>query len=180
MTRKIQWTLFVVIASICLSFGQGKMIYGQKHLILLSDPANWIQVQNEQLPYLIKPDEKNVSDRTYMYVFGIDYPTSPDLNGWIEGNTNYLKTVAKGVVVSDLPITFEDKKQDYLTGRSKTITYEYEDGRKEALLIIECKNTIVTVVLSVDKTILFDQYLPAFKALIATLKISNATVKTDK
>jgi hypothetical protein len=58
----------------------------------------------------------------------------------------------------------------YQTGKYKIITYQYE-GRKEAMLVIECKNTIATVVLSTTGDAEFKEYLPAFIETIKTVKV---------
>ena len=162
------------------TYGQSKMLVGKKHTIFVDIPKNWVQAQNDQLPFFIKPDEKNVNEKTYSYVYGLDYNGNPDLNGWIEGNTKYLIENNKGLKVDSLNLTFENlKKNDYLTGRYKTITYEYEDKRKEVLLIIECKNTIVTCVLSGVNDQEYQKYLFALTDLGKSLRVLGTTIKSE-
>ena len=172
--------LLVALVTI-VSIAKGQMITGKKHIIFVETPKNWLYVQNDQLPYFIKPNEKNVSDKTYLYVYGLDYESSPDINGWLKGDNDDMLSKHPGLKIDSLPIILTNiKKTDYLTGRYKTITYEYPDLHKEAMLVIECKNTIVTVVLSASNSNEFDKYLPSFKKLAQTVKILKANVKIEK
>jgi len=179
MTKTIYMTLLFLL-TFNWTYGQSKMLVGKKHTIFVDIPKNWVQAQNDQLPFFIKPDEKNVNEKTYSYVYGLDYNGNPDLNGWIEGNTKYLIENNKGLKVDSLNLTFENlKKNDYLTGRYKTITYEYEDKRKEVLLIIECKNTIVTCVLSGVNDQEYQKYLSALTDLGKSLRVLGTTIKSE-
>ena len=81
--------------------GQSKMVFGQKHTIFVNIPKDWLQAPNEQLPFFIKPDKKDVSAETYMYVYGIDYDRSPELNGWINGNS--LNPIVCKPVINSAP-----------------------------------------------------------------------------
>ncbi len=49
--------------------GQTKMIYGQKHFFSVDIPENWIQSSHPQLAFFIKPQGKNISERTYIYAY---------------------------------------------------------------------------------------------------------------
>jgi hypothetical protein len=142
--------LFVLtILFVAQAFAQSKMVVGQNHTIFVEIPKNWLQAQNDQLPFFIKPDKKDVSSETYMYVYGIDYSSKPDLDGWIKGNNDYITEKFKGVKIDTLEHKFDNiKSGDYLTGDYQTITYQYPNRRCEVILVIECKNTIVTAVLS--------------------------------
>jgi hypothetical protein len=160
---------------------QGVMIYGKHHLIMAEVPKGWLQVQHEELPFVIKPDQKKSDEKTYMYVFGFDYKINPDLNEWIEGNNEHLLKNAKlGVKIDSLSLSFPNfDAKSYTTGRYKTITYTYKDGHKEALLIIECKNSLVTVVMSAVDGKEFKKNLDAFKSIAQSLKILQADVKVE-
>ncbi len=157
------------------------MLTGERHVIFVDIPKNWLQAQNDQLPFFIKPNEKDVSDKTYMYVYGFDYTNAPDLNGWIKGDNDDMAGKHPGIKIDSLPISFDNiKKSDFVTGRYKIITYDYTDQHKEAILVVECKNTIVTAALSASTHYEFEKYLPAFEELAQTLSILGATVKIDK
>jgi hypothetical protein len=180
MNRKIKLTLVAFFALISMTFGQTKMVVGEKHTFFVDIPKNWLQAQNDQLVFFIKPNEKNVSDKTYIYALGLDYKVNPDINGWIDGNTKYLIEENKGLKIDSLTISLDNiKKDDYMTGRYKVITYEYEDKRKEALLIVECKNTIVTIVLSTKDKKEFEKYLASFNEIAKSLKILGTTLKSE-
>ena len=113
-----------------------------------------------------------------MYVYGLDYNINPKLEDWIEGNNKDVLNSQDSVKIDSLKIEFKNlKKDDYLTGRYKTITYEYKDKRKEVLLIIECKNTIATIVFSASDTIEFDKFIVSFKELSNSVKILGTTLK---
>lgn len=179
ITQKI--TILICIIFSTYSIGQSKMLVGNKHTIFVEIPKNWIQAQNDQLPFFIKPDEKSVSDLTYMYVYGIDYDTNPELNEWIDGNNKYLIESEKGIKIGNLDLTFENiKKDNYSTGKYKIVTYEYENKRKECLLIIECKNTIVTVVMSTSNDLEFNKYLKSFEEISQSTKILGTTLKVQE
>ncbi len=179
MIKKIALILLVLTG--CLnSYAQTKMLTGSKHLIFVDIPKNWIQAQNDQIPFLIKPDETNVSDMTYMYVYGLDYNSVPDLNLWIEGNNSGLKNDIPDVKIEQLDLKFQNIKADnFLTGNYKIVSYIYPDLRKEALLVIESKTSIFTAVLSAKDKIEFDKYLDSFKELVNSLKIQSAQVKQE-
>ncbi|MBE8727153.1 hypothetical protein [Flavobacterium hungaricum] len=171
--------LFLLISiSFLNSYGQTKMIVGKKHLLFVSIPNSWLQSPNEEIPFLIKPEAKNVSDRTYMYVLGLDYESSPDLNAWIEGNNTGLKNNIPDISIQNLDLTFDNlKPNNFLTGKYKIVTYTYPNGRKEALLVIESKTSIFTVVLSAKDSAEFNTYLNSFKELTNSLEIKAATVR---
>ena len=156
------------------------MVVGKKHTIIVDIPENWLPAQNDQLPFFIKPDKKEVSSETYMYVYGIDYNSNPELSGWIKGNNDYISDKFKGVKIDTLNQKLDNiKSDDYLTGNYLPITYEYPNGRNEVILVIECKNTIVTAVLSTkDKTEL-NELLPSFIELSKTLKILGTKLKEE-
>lgn len=177
---KFTFALIMTLLTVGQTLGQSKMVVGQKHTIFVDIPKNWLQAQNDQLPFFIKPDKKNVSDETYMYVYGIDYNVNPELNGWIDGNNNYISDNFKGVKIDTLNQKLDNiQANDYLTGNYRTITYDYPNGRNEIILVIECKNTIATAVLSTkDKTEL-KELLPSFIELSKTLKILGTTLEQE-
>lgn len=156
------------------------MVVGQKHTIFVDIPKDWLQAQYDQLPFFIKPDQKNVSDETYMYVYGIDYDDKPELSGWVKGNNDYILDNFNGVLIDTSNQQFDNiKANDYLTGNYLTITYTYLNGRNEVILVIECKSSIVTAVLSTkDKTEL-KELLPSFIELSNSLNIHGTTLKKE-
>jgi hypothetical protein len=173
-------TLFCIIIS-TYSNAQSKMIVGNKHTIFVDIPENWIQAQNDQLPFFIKPNEKDISDFTYIYVYGIDYDSNPKLDEWIDGNNKYLIETEKGIKIKNLDLKFENiKKDNYSNGNYRIVTYEYENKRKECLLIVECQNTIVTVVLSTDSDLEFNKYLKSFEEIAKSTKILGTTLKEQE
>lgn len=178
ITKKILILICILFST--YSSAQSKMVVGKKHTIFVEIPKNWIQAQNEQLPFFIKPDEQNVSDLTYMYVYGLDYDINPELEKWIDGNYQYLIKNEKGLKIGNLDLKFENiKKDNYTTGNYKVVTYEYKNKRKECLLIIECKNTIVTVVLSTSNESEFTKYLKSFEELVKSTKILGSKLKEE-
>lgn len=162
------------------TFGQSKMIVGQKHTIFVDIPKNWLQAQNDQLQFFIKPDVKDVSNETYIYVYGIDYISKPELSGWVKGNNDFISDKFDGVKIDTLKQQFDNiKANDYLTGNYLTITYDYPNGRNEVILAIECKSTIVTSVLSTKDKAELKKLLPSFIELSKTLKILGTTLKEE-
>ena len=162
------------------TFGQSKMIVGQKHTIFVDIPKNWLQAENDQLPFFIKPDVKDVSNETYIYVYGIDYNSKPELSGWVKGNNDNISDKFDGVKIDTLKQQFDNiKANDYLTGNYLTITYDYPNGRNEVILVIECKSTIVTSVLSTKDKAELKKLLPSFIELSNTLKILGTTLKEE-
>jgi hypothetical protein len=114
------WAVIALLSTFSSAFGQSKMIYGPKHLIFAEIPKNWLQAPIEQIPFFIKPDEKNVDNKTYMYVLAIDYAINPDLNGWIDANSDELKTNFKGLKMDSLALVFDNLKEGgYTTGAIK-------------------------------------------------------------
>ena len=162
------------------TFGQSKMIVGQNHTILAEIPNKWIQAENEQLPFFIKPDETDVSVSTYMYVYGIDYDINPEIEKWIAGNNEYLKSNFPDIIIGTKDLTFENlNDSNYYTGKSQVITYEYPDKRKESILVIECKKSIITVVLSAENNEKFNEYLNAFSELGNSIEIIETELKRE-
>ncbi|TDO94272.1 hypothetical protein [Flavobacterium sp. 245] len=176
MKKKTYLISFFILFTFNL-FAQSKMLTGNKHLIMLNIPKNWVQEVNDQIPFLIKPAEKDVSDNTYMYVYGLDYQSSPDMDLWIEGNSTSLKNEIPKIKIGELNLKFENlKKDNFLTGRYKAVSYIYPDFKEEVLLVIESKTTIITAVLSAKDNAEFNKYLDSFKELVNSLKINAATV----
>ena len=176
-TKFISLIIFFCIGS---TFGQSKMLVGQKHTIFVDIPMNWLQTENDQLPLFIKPDKKDISNETYMYVYGIDYNHKPELSSWVKGNNDYILDNFKDVKIDTLSQKFENiKAGDYLTGKYLIITYEYLNERSEVILVIECQSTIVTAVLSTkDKTELIE-LLPSFIQMSKSLKILGTALKQE-
>ena len=85
-----------------------------------------------------------------------------------------------GVKIDTLKQQFDNiKANDYLTGNYLTITYDYPNGRNEVILVIECKSTIVTSVLSTKDKAELKKLLPSFIELSNTLKILGTTLKEE-
>jgi hypothetical protein len=178
--KKYVSALILTILFVGQTFGQSKMVVGQKHTIFVDIPKNWLQAQNDQLPFFIKPDKKNVSNETYIYVYGIDYNSKPELSGWVKGNNDYISDKFNGVKIDTLKQQFDNiKSNDYLTGNYLTITYDYPNGRNEVMLVIECKSTIVTAVLSTKDKAELKELIPSFIELSKTLKILGTTLKEE-
>ncbi|RKR80660.1 hypothetical protein BDD43_0791 [Mucilaginibacter gracilis] len=181
MIARINLTLIGMLFFVSIASAQSKMLTGQKHVIFVDIPKNWLQAKSDQLPFFIKPDEKNVSDDTYMYVYGLDYQSSPDLNGWIKGDADDAMNRHPGLKVDTIPIVLNTLGDNgYLTGRYKLITYSHPSHKKEAILVIECKYTIATAVLATSNDEEFQKYFPAFKELVKTIRVSGAKVEIEK
>lgn len=178
--KKYLSAFILIILFVGQSFGQSKMVVGQKHTIFVDIPKNWLQAENDQLPFFIKPNKTRVSNETYIYVYGIDYNSQPNLSAWVKGNNDYTSETFNGVKIDTLNQQYENiKSNDYLTGNYLTITYDYPGGRKEVLLIIECKSSIVTAVLSTKDKAELNELLPSFVELSQTLKIVGTTLKEE-
>jgi hypothetical protein len=176
MKSKIYFIVFFSLVSVNF-YAQAKMLTGRKHLITLNIPKNWVQAENDQIPFLIKPNEKDVSDNTYMYVYGLDYQSPPDMELWIKGNSSELKNNIPDVKIGELHLNFENlKKDEFLTGRYKIVSYIYPDSKEEILLVIESKTTIITAVLAAKDHNEFNKYLNSFQELVNTLKINAASI----
>jgi hypothetical protein len=179
MKNKLLILVTLIIISIN-TFAQSKMIVGQNHTILAEIPNNWIQAENDKLSFFIKPDETNVSPWTYMYVYGIDYDIKPEIEKWIDDNSKNLKLNFPEVIIGKINLDFKNLKDSkYYTGKNQVVTYEYADKRKECLLIIECKNSIITVVLSAENDKKFNEYLKAFSKLGNSIKITATEIKRE-
>ena len=169
----------MLLLSIC-TFAQSKMIVGQNHTIFAEIPNKWVQAENEQLPFFIKPDETNVSPSTYMYVYGIDYNINPEIEKWISGNNENLKSNYPEIIIETKKLTFKNLSESkYYTGKSQQITYEYPDKRKENILVIECKNSIITVVLSAENETKFEEYQKGFLELCTSIKILETELERE-
>lgn len=178
MKSKRYFILFILVMSINYSKAQTKMIVSKKHTLLVDMPKNWIQVQDGPVPFFIVPDEKNVSDKTYIYVFGNDYETAPEIDNWIEIENQYQKENNKGVKIGEQELKFENiHKDNFLTGKYKVITYDYLDKSHQITLVIECKTTIVIVVLNTIDEDEKNKYMKDFIDISKTIKIMNSTVK---
>ncbi len=175
---KIKTYLAALLILVSFNFyAQSKMLTGPKHLIRLEIPKNWVQAENDQIPFLIRPDDKNSNDDTYMYVYGLDYQSPPDLDLWIEGNSLELKNDIPEIKIGELNYSFENlKKDNFLTGRYKVVSYIYPNFKEEALLVIESKTTIITAVLAAKDHAEFNKYLNSFKELVNSIKINAAKV----
>jgi len=178
----------LIILFVQQTFGQSKMIVGEKHTIFVEIPRNWIQAENEQLPFFIKPDYSNISNKTdvryvspnsYMYVYGIDYKGKPDMIAWINAENDYLLSEHPDLVIDTLNLTLDNIfPDDYSTGNYKILTYEYISGRQEVMLVVECESTIVTAVLSTEKSTM-PHFSPAFIELCKSIKIMGSTLNDD-
>jgi hypothetical protein len=168
--------IFLIITTSC-TYGQSKIITGNKHIIFVEMPKNWVQIQHESLPLLMKPTDSIASDKVFMYVYGIDYNASPNLDKWIKGDIDAFKGRNPDTKVDSIQLSFPNlDTAGYQTGRYKIITYTYPDQHKEAMLAVECKNTIATVLLSAKVGAEFDKYFPAFKETVKSLQILAAKV----
>lgn len=177
--KKLFFVFFTILFA-GQTFGQSKMVVGQKHTIFVDIPQGWLQAQNDQLPFFIKPEKNNVSNETYMYVYGIDYNSQPELSGWVRGNNDYILDKFKAVKIDTLNQKFDNiKANEYLTGNYLTIAYKYPNGRQELILVIECKSTIVTAVLSTKDKAELNSLLPSFIKLSKSLKVLATTLKKE-
>jgi hypothetical protein len=180
MTKHLK--ILLLFAFICCASvqAQTKMVVGEKHTIFADIPKNWAQAPHPQLPLFIKPVDPNVSQQDYMYVYGLDYEDDAELDKWLDGNNDYLKEQYPGIVIEALKLNLDNiKKSDYQTGRYAIVTYTYPNGKKEALLIIECIHTIATVLMAAENSKEFDKYLPAFTALSKSIKVMGTTLKKE-
>lgn len=169
--------IYVILLYTGQSIGQQKVIFGQRHSILVKIPKNWLQFQNNQLPFVLKPNKTNISNETYIYVYGIDYKREPSLDRWVTGNNLHILDNFDGVKIDTLDFVFDNiKSASYATGNYLTIHYKYQNERNEILLIIECKSTIVTAVLSTQNDVELKLYLPSFVELAETMQISGNTI----
>jgi hypothetical protein len=176
--KKIKIIILFYLAFITYSNGQSKMLVGEKHTIFAEIPNNWLEVPDGPVAFFIKPNEKNISDKTYIYLIGHDYESTPDLDNWIEVENKYQNDNSNGLKIDKLDFKFENiKKDNFLTGRYKIITYDYEDKSRQITLVIECKSTIVILVLNAINITESDRYLNAFKEIANSIKILSTKLK---
>jgi len=169
--------LIFLLFLVAVVLGQTKVITGAKHVIALAIPKNWIQIPSKQPPLLLKPDV-NVSANTYMYVNARDYNTSPNIESWIRDDAEAFVSKHPGTQVQEMLFPLPNfAYADYQTGRYKIIIYTCDSGLKQAILVVECKNTIVTLLLSTVDNDEFTKYLPSFLELARSARISARDVK---
>ena len=173
----VRFSLLVLGMVACSAgFGQ-KMIYGREHLIFADMPAHWAQMRHDQIPFIIKPDGKKVGQRTYLYVLGQDFAESPDLDGWSKGNTDFVVDQFPGLVVDTLDVKFDNfPAGDFVTGRYQVLHYRYRDRHEEVLLVVECKTTIVTCVLSAENAAEFKKYYDTWLQVGKSLQVNHGKV----
>jgi hypothetical protein len=171
MTKKL---FFICFFCVTVSWGQTKFLSLKQHNIILNIPKNWVKSPNEKLPFYVVPFKKKLDDITFMYLYIYNTEnTSPNLNLWIDNNINILKEKNKGVKIDTLFHKFDNLSKDkYLTGNYRIFTYEYQDERKEAQLVIETKKTFITVLLSAENKSVFRKQYRSFKRMIKSMKIS--------
>ena len=175
MQKKFLFIAAVLFLAALSSRGQSKMLTGVKHIIFVNVPPGWVQNNYDQIPFFVRPGNKGVSEQTYMYVYGADYQVPADLDEWLARDYQIEQKKHPGAQVSEVPLTFDNiRRSGYETGRYKVITYTFPGGQKETKLVIECKYSIVAAVFSSANSADFDQYLPAFKELEQSLRISGA------
>jgi hypothetical protein len=178
--KTIITALFLTLFCFLASKAQTNMVYGEMHSIFLETPKDWVRATHQQLPYFIKPDKSDVSEDTYMYVYGLDYSFQPVADEWIEANNISMVEAFPDIKIDSLNLKFDNiVNEGYLTGNYTIVTYEYPNKKKEALLAIECRNTIATVVLAAKDAAEFDSYLNAFIELVESLKILNTVLKEE-
>lgn len=169
--------LFVLGMVACTSGLAQMMIYGREHLIFANMPDHWSQMQHDQLPFIIKPDGKKVGERTYLYVFGQDFPSAPDLDLWSKGNTDFVVKNSPGIAVDTLDVKFDNYPAgDFVTGRYQVLHYHYRDHREEVLLVVECKQTIVTCVFSAENAAEYKKYYDTWLQVGKSLQVNHAKV----
>jgi hypothetical protein len=175
MIKKI--FLFIVLTFLVNSFGQTRMISFKQHTVVLHIPKRWIQIPNDKMSFYLIPFKKEANEKTfiYIYVHNLENKES-DMNSWLNYNNDLLKEKNSNIKIdSILNNSFENiKKSKYITGRYKLLTYEFENQRKEAQLVIETKKTIIAVVLSAENKNEFKKQFRSFKRLIKSLSISNS------
>ena len=177
---KIRISPIVLLFLTVVAHGQTKMITGPKHAIFIDIPKKWIQVRNNQLPLFLKPDV-NVSANTYMYVYGLDYNSNADMEGWINADIDDFEHKHPGMQVEIMQLYLPNLKANgYQTGRYRTMVYTYEDGRKQVILVVECKNTIATIVLSTGDDDTFNKYIPSFIEAAKSAKVLARSVKAEQ
>jgi len=178
MAKHFKTILFILFAFTATIKAQTKIIAGEKHTLSVDVPKNWVLGIDNKVPFFIKPDMVGGNDLNYIYVYGIDYEDNPNMDQWIDGNNDYMKESFPGIKIDTLKLSFPNiKKDDYATGRYNVVTYLYPDGKKEALLIIECTHTIATVVMSSANASEFEKYLPSFKEIGSSVKILGTSLK---
>jgi predicted secreted Zn-dependent protease len=176
MEYKMKKVFYGVLALLLLatttSIAQSKMIVGKQYSAFVDIPKQWTLSKHPELPFFIKPTKANVSEKTYIYVYGIDYNTKVDLKKWLTENTKVVQQQFKGTKVLPVKKTFSNiKANDNCTGKYELVQYKYANGKCEALLAIECKQSTVTVLLSAATELEFKQLLVPYYELCASLKV---------
>jgi hypothetical protein len=174
---KIKSSLIFIFFFATATYGQTKVIYGGKHIISIKIPKNWTQAPNRELNLYLKPNE-NVSVNTYMYVHAFDYYSNPDIDTWINEDIDSFTNKHPDVKVELMQINLTNLRfNTYQTGRYKIILYTLDNSQKQAVLVVECKNTITTVALSTVDIDQFNKYLPSFIEAIRSVRVLARDVK---
>jgi hypothetical protein len=177
---KIKSLLIVLLFFFTAARSQTKVLTGAKHVICIDVPKNWTPVSNHQLPLFLKP-EVNVSANTYMYVYALDYILTPDMNKWIQEDINGFEAKHPGTQFETMLLDMANLKDNgYQTGRYKILIYTYDDTRKQAMLVVEGKNTITALVLSTVDIDEYNKYMPSFIEAAKTVKMLGRNSRVDK
>jgi hypothetical protein len=168
---KIKSSLVVLLFFFAVAHGQTKVLTGAKHVIYIDIPKNWTPVVNRQLSLFLKP-EVNVSANTYMYVYALDYNTTPNIDKWIQEDINGFGGKHPGSQFESMLLDLPNLKDNgYQTGGYKMLIYTYDDTRKQITLVVECKNTITTLVLSTIDIDEYNKFMPSFIEAAKSFKV---------
>jgi hypothetical protein len=176
MTKKIIFILLLSCCFVAFSFGQTKILSIKQHNIIVDIPKKWVEKTDTKMSFYLFPKKKVESEKTFIYLYVYNLREKKiNINPWIDRNIELLKEKNAEVKIDSLFNKFDNLTKDkYLTGRYRIITYQYPDKRKEAQLVIETKNTIVTVTLSAENKCDFRRQYRVFKKFINSIKISSA------
>jgi hypothetical protein len=158
------------------------MLSIKQHNIIVDIPKKWVEKTDTKMSFYLFPKKKMDSEKTFMYLYVYNQiEKKPNINPWIDQNIELLNEKNPDVKVDSVFNTFDNLSKDkYLTGRYRIITYQYPDKRKEAQLVIETKNTIVTVTLSAENKCDYRKQFKVFKKFIQSIKISSAYSVMEK
>ncbi len=176
MTKKSIFIFILTFSFVCFSFGQKKILSVKQHNIIVDIPKNWVEKTNTKMSFYLFPKKKVESEKTsiYLYVYNLR-EKNININPWIDHNIELLKEKNPNVKVDSLFNKFDNLIKDkYLSGRYRMITYRFPDKRKEAQLVIETKNTIITATLSAENRCDFRRQFKVYKKFIQSIKISNS------
>ncbi len=102
------------------------------------------------------------------------------MNEWIEGNNKGLMDQFPNMKIDSLDAKYDNiSEKSGITGKYKSLLYEYSDNRKEVMLIIECEFSIITLVFSSDSQKDYKKNIDSFISLCNSFMFISSKVEIE-